>query len=235
MARWRIGALKRPSIHMGRHGKAYSTALVICLLLMAAGYAPAQTWHTVKWVEDGDTIILKTGEWIRYLGINAPEIAHADSKAQPYGYQARAFNKKLLRGSKIRLEFDIERYDQYGRMLAYVFLPDGSFVNSRLLENGLAFYLYRMPNVKHAKILYPAQLAAMQSKKGLWYNWNESSGKYVGNSKSRRFHRVGCPYAAKIKAANRVDFSSRWDAFQAGYAPAKECIIQFWSYKNNDE
>ncbi|MEJ2166626.1 MAG: thermonuclease family protein [Desulfobacterales bacterium] len=139
--------MKKPSIQMRRHKKIYPIAPVIFILLMAAGYAPAQTWYTVKWVEDGDTIVLNTGERIRYLGINAPEIDHEDSKAQPYGYQARSFNKKLLMRSKIRLEFDAERWDQYGRMLAYIFRPDGVFVNLRLLENGLAFYLYRLPNV----------------------------------------------------------------------------------------
>ena len=203
-------------------------------LVFSAQYAPAQTWHAVKWVDDGDTIVLTTGQRIRYLGINAPEIDHKDQKAQPFGYKARSFNKNLLMNRRIRLEFDTERYDQYGRMLAYIFLPDGSFVNSRLLQDGMAFYLYRWPNVKYAKILYHDQLAAMASGKGIWRNWKENNKKYIGNSKSRRFHSAACPYAKKIKAANRIEFSSKWDAFQAGYAPAKECIVQFWCYEESN-
>ncbi|UCD82606.1 MAG: thermonuclease family protein [Desulfobacterales bacterium] len=185
----------------------------------------------VKWVDDGDTIVLATGQRVRYVGINAPEIDHADQKAQPYAYQAMSFNKSLVMSRQIRLEFDTERCDQYGRMLAYIFLPDGSFVNFRLLQNGLAYYLYRLPNVKYEKILYHAQREAMASRKGLWRNWKEKSDRYIGNPKSRRFHSAACPFAKKIKPTNRIEFASRWDAFQAGYAPAKKCIVQFWSYE----
>jgi micrococcal nuclease len=205
-----------------------SAFFIFIFVILSTQCSPAQTWHTVKWVDDGDTIILTTGQRIRYLGINAPEIDHKDRKAQPFGYRARSFNKNLLVNRRIRLELDVERYDQYGRMLAYLFLPDGSFVNSRLLQDGLAFYLYRWPNVKYEKILYQAQLSAMASRKGIWRDWKESSGRYIGNPKSRRFHSAACPYARKI--GNRIEFSSKWDAFQAGYAPAKECIVEFWSY-----
>ena len=207
---------------------------IFIFVILSTPSSPAQTWHTVKWVDDGDTIILSTGQRIRYIGINAPEIDHKEQKAQPFGYKARSFNKNLLVNRRIRLEFDTERYDQYGRMLAYIFLPDGSFVNSRLLQDGLAFCLYRWPNVKYEKILYQAQLAAMASSKGIWRNWKESNHKYIGNPKSRRFHSAACPYARKIKTTNRIEFSSKWDAFQAGYAPAKECIDQFWSYKEGN-
>ena len=219
---------------MGRHRKLGSIALVIFILLLTAGCLAAQTWHEVKWVDDGDTIVLTTGQRIRFIGINAPEIDHKDQKAQPYGYKAKSFNKNLLRSHKIRIELDTERTDQYGRMLAYIFLPDGSFLNSRLLRNGLAFYLYRMPNVKYDQILFQAQLAAMASGQGLWHDWQEKKDRYIGNQTSRRFHLATCPYARKINAAHKVAFSSKWDAFQAGYAPAKECIVQFWSYREGN-
>jgi micrococcal nuclease len=215
---------------MHRHIKVRLSLLVVSIVLAAAGYSSAQTWHTVKWVDDGDTIVLATGQRVRYLGINAPEIDHADQKAQPYAYEAMSFNKNMVMSRQIRLEFDTERYDRYGRMLAYIFLPDGAFVNFRLLQNGLAFYLYRLPNVKYDKILLKAQLDAMASSKGLWRNWQEEKGKYIGNLKSRRFHVTACPLAKKIKPANRIEFVSKWDAFQAGYAPAKKCLEQFWSY-----
>jgi len=219
---------------MRRHIKVRTSVLVISIVLMAAGYSPAQTWHTVKWVDDGDTIILATGQRVRYIGINAPEIDHADQKAQPYGYKAMSFNKNLVMRHRIRLEFDTERYDQYGRMLAYIFLPDGSCINSRLLQNGLAFYLYRWPNVKYEKILFKEQLEAMASRKGLWCNWKEKSGRYIGNPKSRRFHLAACPLAGKIRPSAKLEFASKWDAFQAGYAPAKECVVQFWSYEEGN-
>jgi len=210
------------------------TFSIFVFVILSTQSSAAQTWHAVKWVDDGDTIILATGQRIRYLGINAPEIAHKDRKAQPWGYKARSFNEGLVMSNRVRVEFDTERYDRYGRMLAYVFLPDGSFVNSRLLQSGLAFCLYRTPNVKYENILYQAQVAAMASKIGMWHDWKEKYAAYIGNSKSRRFHTAACPYARRINPASRIAFSSRWNAFQAGYAPAKECIVKYWSDREGD-
>jgi len=201
------------------------------VFLAAAGYSSAQKRYTVKWVNDGDTIVL-TNRWrVRYIGIDAPEIDHQNQKAQPYGYAARAFNKKQVSSGKIGLEFDKERHDRYGRLLAYIFLADGSFLNARMLENGLAYYLYRSPNVKYENRLLKAQRDGMKAQMGLWRKWKEKKGSYIGNRRSRRFHRVTCPNAKKIEWKNRIIFSTQWDAFYAGYAPAKQCIKEFWSYE----
>ena len=199
--------------------------------LLTAGYSSPQTWYTVKWVNDGDTIVLTNGWRVRYIGIDAPEIDHENQTAQPYGYKARSFNKKLVLSQKISLEFDEERRDRYGRVLAYIFLGDGSFLNSQMLENGLAYYLHRRPNVKYEKVLMNAQRQAMKGHKGLWRNWKEKLGRYIGNRNSRRFHLTTCPHSKKIKRRNRKIFSTKWDAFHAGYAPAKKCVKDFWSYE----
>ncbi len=217
-----------------RHSSFYNyvrLALSVLFFLLTAGYSSAQTGYTVKWVNDGDTIVLTNGWRVRYIGINAPEIDHENQKAQPYGYLARSFNKKLVLSQKIVLEFDEERHDRYGRLLAYIYLADGSFLNSRMLENGMAYYLYRRPNVKYDKRLLKKQQDAMRAQKGLWHNWKEEKGKYIGNQKSRRFHLVACPNAKNIKRKNRTTFSTKWDAFYVGYAPAKNCIREFWSYE----
>jgi len=207
--------------------------LAFSLLLFAATHAVAQVGYTVKWVTDGDTIVLSTGQRIRYIGINAPEIEHEGQKAQPFAYEARSFNKDLVMFQEINLKFDAERYDQYGRTLAYIFLQDGEFVNARLVQEGYAFCLYRAPNVFYDKILLQAQRAAMASKAGLWRNWQEKRKNYIGNLTSRRFHLPTCPLVQKIKSTHRITFSSKWEAFQAGYAPAKTCIKEFWSYDLN--
>jgi len=200
-------------------------------LVLSAQFSAAQTWHAVRWVNDGDTIVLMSGQRVRYIGINAPEIDHKDQKAQPYGYRARAFNQDLIRSGKIRLEYDIERFDRYGRVLAYVFLEDGTFLNARLLQAGLAFCLYRKPNVKYHNILLKAQQDAMELKRGLWRCWTEPENKYIGNQASQRFHLSSCPVAQKIKSKNKITFFKKWDAFSQGYAPSKKCIDEFWSYK----
>jgi micrococcal nuclease len=206
-------------------------AFILALLLVgASGESAAQTWHTVRWVNDGDTVVLTTGQRVRYIGLNAPEIDHEDQKAQPYGYQAKSFNKELVLSGKIRFEYDTERFDRYGRLLAYVFLDDGTFLNTRLLQAGLAFYLHYQPNLKYNQSLLKAQQEAMDLKKGMWRNWKETEKAYVGNRQSRRFHISTCPLANKIKFKNKITFSSKWEAFSNGYAPSKKCIKEFWSY-----
>ena len=180
----------------------------------------------VKRIVDGDTIELADGRLVRYIGVNAPEINHERNTAEPFGFEARMRNAELVGGHRIRLEFDAERLDAYGRTLAYVFLPDGSMVNEKLLRAGLSYCLYKMPNVKYEGRLLKAQRDAMQARIGLWSDWREAETKarYIGNRNSRRFHLSSCPEVKRISTPNRILFSKRWDAFWAGYAPSKECL-----------
>jgi len=195
----------------------------ILLLTLCADGVNAGKWVTVKRVNDGDTVQLADRRSVRYIGVNTPEIQHERHTAEPFGLEARARNIELVQSKTVRLEFDIERFDDYGRTLAYVFLPDGSMVNEKLLQTGMAYCLYKMPNIKYEARLLKAQREAMQDRRGLWREWREKEGRYVGNRNSRRFHLSSCPEAKRISPKNRIVFSKRWDAFWAGYAPAKEC------------
>jgi micrococcal nuclease len=208
--------------------------LIFLILFASAHYASAQEWFTVKWVNDGDTIVLTSGKRVRYIGINSPEIDHDGQKAQPLGYAARTFNKQMVLNRKIRLEFDLERQDRYGRLLAYIFLADGIFLNERLLQEGYAFFLFHKPNLKYNQHLLKAQQEAMKARKGIWNNWSEQKARYIGNRNSRRFHLESCPHARKIKRKNRIYYSTKWEAFEVGYAPAGGCIKEFWSYGEKD-
>jgi micrococcal nuclease len=202
--------------------------IFICLLFSLFQQASyADTWHRVKWVVDGDTVVLSNDRKVRYIGINAPEVAHADHNAEPYGEASKRFNASLVRHKKVRLEFDQERNDQYKRLLAYVFLEDGAFVNTEILLNGYAFLLYHRPNIKHHSAMLRSQRAAMSAKKGIWQNWKERKKKYVANKRSRRFHLPTCPFGKRIKPRNRVVFQKQWEAFWEGYAPAKRCMPVF--------
>jgi len=186
----------------------------------------AHEYYFVKRVNDGDTILLEDGQNVRYIGINAPEIDHDNKKAEHFGYKANVFNKKLLTSKKVRLEFDLERYDQYGRLLAYVFLQDGTFVNKVMIEQGCAYFLSRKPNIRYGQVLFKSQRKAMSAKKGIWRNWRKQTDVYSGNKRSKRFHHKTCPFGKKIGKTNRIFFSSRWDAFWKGFAPCKKCISE---------
>jgi endonuclease YncB( thermonuclease family) len=205
--------------------------LIWCCCYALSGQAVlADTCYPVRWVSDGDTIVLQDGRRVRYTGINAPEIQHEDRLPEPFGYKAKAFNKKLVSQKSVCLEFDKQIHDQYGRTLAYVFLKDGTFVNATMVVEGYAFYLYRRPNLNYSSTLLKSQQDAMRVKKGIWQNWREQKATYVGNKWSKRFHLPSCSFAKKIKSSNRVFFTRKWSAFRAGYAPAKRCIKEYWSY-----
>jgi micrococcal nuclease len=198
--------------------------VTLLLLTLVAEGAKAGEWVKVKRVIDGDTVQLSDGRSVRYIGVNAPEINHERNTAEPFGFEARKRNIELVGTQRIRLEFDIEHFDDYGRTLAYVFLPDGSMVNEKLLQSGMAYCLYKMPNIKYEALLLKAQREAMQGRRGMWGGWGEKEGHYVGNRNSRRFHLSNCPEVKRISPKNRIVFSKRWDAFWAGYAPSKECL-----------
>jgi endonuclease YncB( thermonuclease family) len=194
------------------------------------GQTIADTWSTVRWVDDGDTVVLIDDRRIRYIGIDAPEIAHGDQKAQPHGYSARNYNKRLVYKKKVRLEHESQRIDRHGRILAYVFLGNRLFVNKELIRRGYAYYLPQRRPIRYAREFLQAQREAMSARRGIWKNWQEKGRfrGYVGNRVSKRYHLRTCLFGKQIAKKNRIFFSSRWEAFWGGYAPGKRCLKAYW-------
>ncbi|MEW6009569.1 MAG: thermonuclease family protein [Candidatus Omnitrophota bacterium] len=123
-------------------------------------------------VFDGDTIQIAGGRIVRYIGIDTPELHKRTGEKwvdanEPFAKQAKEFNEKLVKGKRVKLEFDVERRDKYGRVLAYCFV-DNEFVNERILEEGLGLLYTSAPNVKYADILVASQKKARDNQKGLW-------------------------------------------------------------------
>lgn len=208
-------------------GRKLAAAVLACALFCLAGSnAAAADWIRVRWVDDGDTIVLADGRRVRYLGIDAPEIANPsyDKKAEPLGYEARGLNRRLVHRKRVRLELDAQPRDAYDRVLAYVFLPGGQMVNSLMLVNGLAHVLPHHPNRRYESELLAAQRTAMKARRGIWQRWHALEGKVIGNRRSKRFHAPSCASASRISIRNRVVFDSAWEAFWQGYAPARGCI-----------
>jgi micrococcal nuclease len=122
---------------------------------------------------DGDTIILDNGKHLRYLGIDTPE-THLMQEGnwvyapQPFGKEAAEFNRGLVEGKTIKVEFDTQKNDKYSRLLGYCYLPDGQIVNAKMLEEGYATLFIKAPNIKHTDIFLAAQNKARESKKNLW-------------------------------------------------------------------
>lgn len=122
-------------------------------------------------VVDGDTIRVALDgreEPVRYIGVNTPEVHHPRRGEEPFGREATEANRRLLGDGDVRLAFDVERRDRYGRLLAYVYLPDGTFVNARLVELGFAQVMTVPPNVAHAEEFLALERAAREARRGLW-------------------------------------------------------------------
>jgi micrococcal nuclease len=149
----------------------YSIVILLLLILtfLFISDLSGDDVYTVKSVIDGDTIILEdiSSTNVRYLGIDSPEVRSLDAPGDPLSDEARRINKDLVDGKRIRLEFDKERFDSYGRTLAYVFVGD-IFVNEQILRSGLAKGLIIQPNDKYAERLLKAEKEAKDGRSGIW-------------------------------------------------------------------
>jgi len=119
-------------------------------------------------VHDGDTVSVirdKKQEKVRLIGIDAPEIGQ-----KPWGGEAKRSLESILQtsGWKVRIEFDVEKTDQHGRMLAYVWTTDGSLINLKMIRGGYALLYTIPPNVKHAEEFKKAQAEARDKRLGIW-------------------------------------------------------------------
>jgi micrococcal nuclease len=95
---------------------------------------------------------------------------HPDFGDECFGEEATRYTERLLRpGDELRLVFDVERYDQYQRLLAYVYRAvDDAFVNARLVERGYADTETVPPNVRHAGRFRRLAREAREAGRGLW-------------------------------------------------------------------
>ena len=149
--------------------------ILICLLFTVSG-AQAGTfsvigksrWVSVAYIFDGDTFRTRSGERIRLLGINTPEVAHNAQPEQPYAKQAKRRLTQLILGKSVRLSLDREKRDKYGRTLAQVYLRDGRWINQILVAEGLAHVYTFAPNFHWADALLRAEKTARTDMRGLW-------------------------------------------------------------------
>ncbi|MBI3366305.1 thermonuclease family protein [Candidatus Roizmanbacteria bacterium] len=125
-------------------------------------------------VIDGDTVKIETGQTVRYIGIDTPELHHPKKPVQCFGKEAYEKNKELVEGKTVKLEKDVSEKDRYGRLLRYIFLYDppstqeALFVNKYLVSEGYAHSATFPPDVKYADVFVTEQRNAVANKKGLW-------------------------------------------------------------------
>ncbi len=169
----------------------FTKILLFCGLLVsiiAAGFAQtagAFENAIVKGVVDGDTIYVvykNQEESIRLIGIDTPESSTNDKalkdaerthnsvqKITTMGKQAAKYVRTLVkRGDKIGIEFDVQKRDEYGRMLCYVHLSDGTMLNEKIIRAGYARPMTHPPNVRYQHIFSKAYKEARENRRGLF-------------------------------------------------------------------
>ncbi|MCK5479124.1 MAG: thermonuclease family protein [Methylococcales bacterium] len=147
---------------------------------------PGYTYHKIKKVYDGDTILLDNGKKVRFLGINTPEVEGRNKSAQRGGEEAKTWLLDKLKNNKIRLEHDVEKQDKYSRLLAHVFTEDKEHINLELVKKGLASVTIHPPNLKYTDALLAAQQQAEQIRLGIW-SYKEYKPRQVSQIKNVRF------------------------------------------------
>lgn len=119
----------------------------------------------VERVIDGDSIeVMLDGKLtgLRYIGLDAPEIGI------PYSLEAAEFNRNLVEGQIVELERDVSNTDKYGRLLRYVYLQDGTMVNTELVRSGFALAMAYPPDTKYQELINSSEDEAKQGGIGLW-------------------------------------------------------------------
>ena len=185
----------------------------------------AYTIDIVKRVVDGDTFETKSGDKVRLIGVNTPEIGE---KAERYGMEAKRFTENKLQGQTVILFQDVGPKDKYGRLLRYVFLEsEPTMFNETLLTEGYANVMTVPPNVLFADKFVALERKARENRKGLWGDENAAVSascaepKIKGNINSRNekiYHMPGSRYYNSTKPERL--FCTEEEAQAAGFRKA---------------
>ncbi|MDR1613823.1 MAG: thermonuclease family protein [Planctomycetota bacterium] len=147
----------------------------------------AAPWRTIAEVVDGDSLKLDGGDMVRLLGIDSPEasvnrklgddlrkmdIAVLETDMVALGRESAVFSRRLAQGKRCWLEFEREPTDQYGRLLAYVHLEDGTILNEVMLRGGYA-KAYINQSFAYKKRYIAMQQEAKLRGCGLWRKGGE--------------------------------------------------------------
>ena len=148
---------------------AVTVFLVAALLSYSAdAEITSQRSAIVTYVIDGDTIEVDDDTRVRLLGVNCPEIGYDGAADEPLAQRARKFVADRVVGETVTLKLEGEQRDRYGRLLAHVFLKDGTNLQAQILAHGLGSVVAIPPNIGLVDTYQIAEHAARRDKLGIW-------------------------------------------------------------------
>lgn len=164
--------------------------------------------YPVLRVIDGDTVEIDyqgKATDVRLIGVDTPETVHPSKPVEAYGKEASNFTKNLLIGESVYLRFDVDRTDNYGRLLAYLYrAPDGLFVNLEIVRQGYGHAYTRFP-FKHLELFRHYGTKAREAGKGLYGTPPDSpeepgeTGQVYVTRTGKKYHLDGCRSLSKSK------------------------------------
>jgi len=191
-------------------------------LLLGVVYYFTTSNTLVARVVDGDNIELKDGRRVRYIGVDTPE------EGECFRDESIKINEELVMGKRVKLKFDENYMDRFGRYLAYVYV-DGEMVNKKLLEEGAGEYFLDTVNEKHKQELVESANKAYKEKRGKWGKCGEGKGCVIKGNVSRMDVRYYHLPEFRHYGQTVVNFESgdRWfcseeEAVRAGFTKARE-------------
>ncbi len=149
---------------MNRKLSIFVIPVLILFFLLSTSHAEI---YKVERVIDGDTLLLINGEKVRLIGVNTPETKHPQKPVEYFGKEAHLFTKQMIEGKEARFEFDRQKRDRYRRLLAYVYLLDGTFLNAEIIKQGYGFAYTRFP-FKYMEEFRRYEREARETRRGLW-------------------------------------------------------------------
>jgi endonuclease YncB( thermonuclease family) len=192
----------------------------------AAAAAKEKQSAVVSEVLTGDTVRLQGGKILRYSGLEAPAIQSKLPLVREYGKASLDFNRSLVEGKTVEVEWDSQIRDKHGDLLGYIYLPDGTLVNREILEKGHAKAAITPPNTRHAGMLREAELVARRQKAGLWREEPENpylKSEFLGDPITKTYYLPSSPELERIPAGHLQTFRSRIEAVKAGFRPCDAC------------
>lgn len=209
-------------------GRAGVLALGIALLLSglaaAAPDSAAPDFKEVSKVISGDSFELASGAKVGYASVKAPDLVSPSRKIEEMAQASLDFNRNLLEGKKVKLEYGSRLRAPDGRFLAYVYLEDGTFANRAVLDSGFGKVVIDPPNLEHADELRRAASDARREGRGLWKNEaDRPTFQFIGDPTRKEFHYPDCPELDTVPAGYRKIFSSSVEAKSADYRFCHRC------------
>jgi micrococcal nuclease len=177
----------------------------------------------VQRVIDGDTVAIAGVGTVRLIGVDAPETVDPRKPVEYFAKEAGAFLRLLIQNKVVRLAYDQQRVDKYGRTLAYLYLPDGMFVNAEIVKQGYGHAYTAFP-FRFMEDFRGYEREARAANRGLWATTPIGIAALVAESVDEKttvfvtrtgkmYHAVGCRSLARSQIPMALgDAAARYGA-----------------------